>query len=486
MATSVEDIVAMENKLAIRNITYILFSMTSVFFIFVIVTIYKKRKISDTEARTDKLTDIGNRRAFFNDCKNVKFSKFKILYIDLSNFKAANDTYGHDFGDLILQRVANRLDNVSERSRAYRLGGDEFILVMPIDEEIDVKSAISGINIEVGIDDIEDRDDLDLDIDGEEKIVYEVKFACGLMDLSKFPEFNNLDLILKYVDLAMYEAKSKKYVNSSFIEVSKEFMKTFEDISDIESEIIKGKISDIFFPVFQPLLDVRSNKIIGYEALVRYKKNPKLSPTQFLKVLLKNGKLKNLDLFIFEEALKFLEELISKGVLPKHATISSNIGAQTIAELKVSDLDRILKKYDLTKDNIYLEISEESILTIDTLLNVHKLKSRGYKLAIDDFSAGNSSLAFLSELEVDIVKLDQQLLRTNNNGVTTSKRHILIYQSLTELSKMLGFKIVSEGVETKRQLDILNKFGVEIAQGYYISKPVSREDFTDIINKWNK
>ncbi len=482
ISESVQSIISNAN----RNMVFIFINITIAALLFIIGMIYKKRQIAVKEARTDKLTDIGNRRAFFEACENIKLSKYKILYVDMSNFKVANDIYGHEFGDLVLKVVAKRLDAISANSNAYRLGGDEFIVVIPIEDKTNVKKAIKDISKPIS--EIQDEDNNVTPNIGDNVGIqgFVVSFACGLIDLSKFPDFDDLDVILKYVDLAMYKAKSKEYSSFSYVEVDREFMKTFDDITSIEAAVAKGDLDDVFYPVFQPLLHVKTNRIVGYEALVRYKNNPKLSPIQFLNVINRNGKLKELDLYMLDQALKSLDELIKDGILPKTSRVSSNLGPQTIAELKVSEIDKIFSKYDITKENVYLEISEDSILSKDTLLNIHKLKTKGYSLAIDDFTAGNSSLSFLSELDVDGIKLDQQLLNAKGKDLTSDDRHLMIYESVTELSKKLGFGIVSEGVETKAQLDLLKKYNVDIAQGYYIARPLPKDELIKLIEKINK
>ncbi len=483
---NMEEIIALENKLATKNVIFIAIAGLFMLLVGIIILFNKKRQESKRDARTDQLTNVGNRRAFFEDFTNANLSKYKILFIDLTNFKTANDTYGHDFGDRILHITAERLNSISENSKTYRLGGDEFVVTIPVDDTVIIEKAIKKISTPIDVKN--DKFSRLSAINGKDikSYGYTLKFACGMIDLSKFTAFDNLDDVLKYVDLAMYKAKESSSANSSYFEVNDKFMKAFHTFEEIEHLVLIGDIKDLFSAVYQPLLDVKTNRIIGYEALVRYKKDLRLPPPQFLSIIKRSGKLKELDLFVLEESIKLLDELIETGLLPKNAKASSNLGGITITEIDVKEVDDIISRYSITKDNIYLEISEESILSVDTLLNIYKLKNSGYQLAIDDFTAGNSSLSFLSELDVDIVKLDQQLLKANIDDFVDNDRHIVIYQSVTELSRKLGFKIISEGVETAKQLEILSKFNVDVAQGYYIAKPLTKDDLIDLIKKKNK
>ncbi len=483
---NMEEIIALENKLAVRNVVFIAIAGLFMLLVGIIILFDKKRQESKKDARTDQLTNIGNRRAFFEDFSNTDLSKYKILFIDLTNFKTANDTYGHDFGDKILHITAERLTGISENSKPYRLGGDEFVIAIPTDDIVIIEEAVKKLSAPIYVKN--DKFSRLSAINGKniKSYGYTLKFACGMIDLSKFNNFDSLDDVLKYVDLAMYKAKESSSTNSSYFEVNDKFMKAFHTFEEIEHLVLIGDIKDLFSAVYQPLLDIKTNRIIGYEALVRYKKDLRLPPPQFLSIVKRSGKLKELDLFVLEESAKLLDELIETGLLPKNAKASSNLGGITITEIDVKEIDDIISRYSITKDNIYLEISEESILSVDTLLNIYKLKNSGYQLAIDDFTAGNSSLSFLSELDVDIVKLDQQLLKANIDDFVDNDRHIVIYQSVTELSKKLGFKIISEGVETAKQLEILSKFDVDVAQGYFIAKPLAKDDLIDLIKKKNK
>ncbi len=486
ISPSIATIIELENRIATRNVLFVTFAILLISSLVISVQFYRKKVASKKEARTDKLTEIGNRRAFFEDGGNIDLSDYKIAYVDLSNFKTANDVYGHHIGDLILKVVARRLNNINKDAKAYRIGGDEFVVLAKASAQIDLDRAIAKVSEPIH-EKTEISNITQLQQNSSSSIYdYKITFACGVMDLSKFPDFNDLDVVLKYVDLAMYDAKKNSDNSSSFVVVNEDFMKKFDRMKEIEFEVVSRKMKDIFCPVFQPLLDVKSGKIVGYETLVRYKSDLKLSPPQFLQVVKNCGKLKDLDLFIFEESICLLNELISTKILPKDALASSNFGPLTMSGIRIEEVDSILNKYNITKDNIYIEISEESILSVDTLLNIHKLKDGGYKLAIDDFTAGNSSLSFLSELDVEIVKLDQQLLKANSDNYSSNDRHMIIYDSVTELSKKLGFKIVSEGVETKKQLDIISNFNVDIAQGYYIARPLIKDDLIELIKKTNE
>ncbi len=484
--TNLSEIIELESKIATRNIVFFGLSLIFLILIGVIILFYKKRKESIKEARTDKLTNVGNRRAFFDDYASMSLSSYKILFIDLSNFKIANDTYGHDFGDTILQVTAKRLSRMSEKSKTYRLGGDEFVVTIPVTDKFDIDEAIEQVSTPIYKDVLNHLGEKQSKDEMKHSYGYVLNFACGVIDLSKFPEFDDLDLVLRYVDLAMYEAKKKDKANSSYFEVDEKFMKSFGSLEVIEKAIISEKIEDIFCATYQPLLDVKTNKIIGYESFARYKSNLRLSPKQFLPTVKRNGKLKELDLFILEEGAKLLSELIVSNILPKNAKIASNIATLTITEIKVEEINKIVKKYKLLKENIYLEISEDAVSSVDSLINICKLKNEGYKLSIDDFTASNNSFTFLSELDADFVKTDKKLLSAIVDDFSNKERHMIIYQSLTDLSKKLGFKVISEGVETEEQLKMLKKLGIELAQGDYISRPVARKNIAAIIKEKNK
>ncbi len=486
MSHNLSKIIKLENKLATRNIIYSSVLILVVLLIGIILLFNKKRKDSRRDARTDKLTEVGNRMAFFEDCESISLSTVKILFVDLSNFKIANDTYGHDFGDLILKTTAKRLSSMSEKSTTYRLGGDEFVVTIPADDKFDIGAAIKKISTPI-YDNVENNLKGSLS-DGkkENSYGYVLNFACGVIDVSKFPEFNDLDTILKYVDLAMYEAKKKDKSNSSFFEVTEEFMRSFDSIDEIEKSIINGNIRDIFVPVFQPIYDIKLDKFVGFESLVRYKNNPSISPTQFLPSLKRNGRSKELDLFMIEESVKFLNDMIELGIIDNDACTSINLGTFTVAEIQINEIDTIINKYNIKRENVYLEITEESVLSPDSFKNMSKLGKIGYKLVIDDFTTDSSSLSLLNELNVDFVKFNQEILKSKTNDTEYKRKQMIIYSAAIQVTRSLGLKLISEGVETKEQLEISKQFDINIVQGNYISKPISKEEFIELVKRGNK
>ncbi len=475
-SVSIEDILEYENILATRNVIFAGIGFLLIASTTVAIIVYKQRENTKKDARTDKLTGIGNRRAFFEDFTNANLCKYKLLFIDLTKFKYANDTYGHDFGDLILQVVSKRLSEIDGKAKCYRLGGDEFIAVLPVSLSVDIDKILNDISAPM---------DTDL-TENINTFSYNISFACGIVDLSKFRELNNLDEILRYADLAMYNAKKRVYSSVSYTEVNSEFMDRFKKDTEIELKIVQEKPEDIFVAMYQPLIEIKSGKVIGFESLVRYKNDLSLSPGEFLGAVIKTGKIKEMDLFMLEESIKTFDELLSNKYIDENSIIGVNFGALTLAEITKKEIYNILSRYNVNKSNICIEVSEDTLSSRRILNKIAKIRNFGYKIAIDNFTAGNSSLSLLSSLDVDIIKIDRSLIsgcKLNSNEVTKNQ---VVYKSVINLSKELGFSVVSEGVESKKEADCLEKFGVDIVQGYYLSRPVDRDGLIKWIQKTNK
>ncbi len=485
ISKSIQEIVDLENQLATRNVIFGAIALLLVLSVTATIVIYRQREETKKDARTDKLTGVGNRRAFFEDFSKTNLAKYKILFIDLTKFKDANDTYGHDFGDLVLQVVAERLNDIDSKAWCYRLGGDEFVVTLPANSHLNIAKALKKVARPMQKATI-DESKVDLktvESDHDNVYDYRITFACGVIDISKFSEFDDLDDVLKYADLAMYKAKMRNRSGISITEVNRGFLNEFNETNQLEKEITNYNPSDIFCTVHQPVMDVSVNKVMGYETLVRYKKDCKMPPTKFLPIAISKGRVKELDLFVLEESIKLLDELISTNVVGSDFNIATNFATVTIAEIKLKEIDAIYSKYNVAKENIYIEISENDILSDRTLKKIKLLKKNGYNVSIDNFMAGNASLAFLSKLEVGAITIDKELLEAIHDERNDHEREEVIYSSIVDLSKKLGYMIIAEGVETKAELDYIKSLDVDLVQGFYFSKPLNREKLIKYLSK---
>lgn len=237
-----------------------------------------------------------------------------------------------------------------------------------------------------------------------------------------------------------------------------------------------------FIVYYQPKIPLKDNINIEAEALIRWSDDGKIiKPNTFIPVFEKNGFIKKIDIYVYEEVCKLLKEL--KKYYKKLPIISINVSKENFyVENFISEYVRIANKYEINTNNIELEITESVALdeTIDISYVIGKIKEKGFRISIDDFGTGYSSFNMLLDMKIDTIKIDKKFIdcikKEENNLV-----NYIIY-----MAKDLNLKTVAEGVENKMQIDYLKDIGCDIVQGYYYSKPLPKDELKKYIDKFLK
>lgn len=437
----------------IQNL-FVLFSFVFIIIILGISTYMYRENINKKNLLKDSLTGLPNRFIFDKFCSEQNSLTGSTFVIDLNNFKNINDSLGHEFGDVILKEFANFLKNSFIDSYIFRISGDEFY----------------GFSFE----------DYNMIIEKLKKyrdfcptlLKYNITFNLGVSH--KIPTIS-LATSFRYSDLAMLETKKEK---SSFYKIADEkFIEKMNRESCILS-LLKEDISGIY-AVLQPKYCIKTNKIIGAESLARYKSLElgSIGPFEFIPIAEKYNFIHKVDYKIARESIIYIRDLINNEVKLDNFRISFNISMKTFKrDDLITVISGLLSYFKVPGKYIEIEITE-SIFVLDMkdlITKLKALKNLGIQISLDDFTAGHSTAGLLPLLPIDIVKFDKSLLDSIDINETKGK---IAYKNLTSLIKDLNFKIVSEGVETKEQLELLKFLGVDYAQGYYFSKPISKDEF---------
>ena len=280
----------------------------------------------------------------------------------------------------------------------------------------------------------------------------------------------------RYSDLAMLETKKEK--NKFFKIADDKFIKKMDRESSLLS-LLKEDIKGVY-ALFQPKYCIKTNKIIGAESLARYNSlelGP-IGPFEFIPIAEKYNFIHKVDYKIAKESIVFIKELLESGISLNNFRISFNISMKTFKRNDlITIISGLLSYFKVPGKYIEIEITE-SIFVLDMkdlISKLKALKALGIQISLDDFTAGHSTAGLLPLLPIDIVKFDKSLL---DSLEINQEKGMIVYKNLTSLIKDLNFKIVSEGVETKEQLEFLEFLNVDYVQGYYFSKPISKEEFT--------
>ena len=427
----------------------------------------------------DMLTDIPNRTYLMDKLKSFITNKqdneeyTALLFLDIDNFKKVNETYGHDVGDHLLKQVVNRLKNIIGSHEVFaRISGNKFVILIPSLHMNDEQSKEMTMKY---IDSINNHFTQPLNVAGEE---YHLSFTIGVI------LFNNTDAsafdILKRAETAMYEAKKNTRGTSQFYTAS--MGNASKEALSIENDIHKAMKNNELSIYYQPQLDIKSNKIIGAEALVRWKHPIKgfISPATFIPIAEESGIIIKLEEWIFNRTLaeiKVLSEMMH-GFNLNHIAI--NISTMHFLQPHfVEKLMLLIHKHKVKPEWIELELTEGGIMRNinDAIKKIKELKALGFTFSIDDFGTGYSSLAYLKNLPVDMIKIDQSFVFSMNEN----KGNAMIVESVVAIAQKFNLKVLAEGVEEQEILNHLLDIHCDFYQGNYAYKALPFEEFKALL-----
>lgn len=427
----------------------------------------------------DSLTELPNRERivqlieqFIDKCKSQPNYQYGVMFLDGDRFKQVNDTYGHTFGDKLLIASAKRLkETVGSNDTVGRLGGDEFTVVTEGKNEKQLLALAHHIV---------EAFNKPFMIEGQH-VVFNVSIgvvSCG-------DQYRVVPEVLRNADIAMYRAKeSGKGTYKLFdTHMQKETVEALELELGLRDALNKNALS----VVYQPIINLHTGQIDGFEALIRWKHPEKgfISPMIFIPIAEETGLIWDIGKWVLEEACKMTKHWHDMNYLIK-PNISVNLSTHQLRnESFLSCIDDILSSIGLDSRYLKLEITESVIIENNKLLEqlYASILDRKIDLAIDDFGTGYSSLAYLSEIPVQFLKIDRRFVAAiddNKDGIMNDDA-LSMLNGIVSLAKGVGKKITAEGIETRTQLQQLIRSGCDFAQGYYFSKPVSYEDATQLL-----
>lgn len=414
-------------------------------------------------ANSDTLTGLPNRAVFMNKLASLVNEKIQhaLLVFDLDNFKKINDSLGHELGDTLLCKLAERLHNDKLfRQKLYRLGGDEFAILLENTNDIHAITSLAKKLI--------DQINNPFAVDQHELVV------TSSIGIVLFPEDGkDPQALLRNADTAMYHAKHAGANRYLFFNdtMNKQAVKRLQ----VENLIRHGLKEDYFTVFYQPKMELLSGKIVGMEALVRFitPKGGLISPASFIPVAEETGQIVDIGTVVLRKACSDVKRWIDQGLF--QGRVAVNLSAkQFMLPFLCDQIDDILQHTQLASYHLELEITEGTVmqspkLAIDTM---KKLRARGIHLAMDDFGTGYSSLAYLKQFPLNTLKIDKAFIDD-----MASARGRNMVDTIVTIAHNLSLGVVAEGVETLEQLEQLRKLRCEVIQGYYYSKPLSADDF---------
>ncbi|SOC39960.1 putative bifunctional diguanylate cyclase/phosphodiesterase [Ureibacillus acetophenoni] len=424
------------------------------------------------QANHDILTGLPNRRKFNEDLKTLleestDSSKNAIMLLDIDRFKYINDALGHDVGDLLLIEVSKRIENLLKSShpcgKIYRLGGDEFTILL---------QGYTALDSEIVANELIDVFKNGIIVDGSEY------FTTPSIGISIYPDHgNDANLLIKHADTAMYYVKAKGK-NNYHLFTSEMQQHVFRKMM-IEKQLRTAIESDEFELYYQPIIDLKTNEIIGMESLIRWdnKVLGRVTPDELISVAEDTGIIIPLGQWILKTALKQTAEWQKQS--HKQIMISINISVKQLLDpMFVESVKVVLEDVTIDPSTVVLEITESIAMYRETMIEkLNALKNLGVRLSMDDFGTGYSSLSYLNKYPLDSLKIDKSFVLemihdAENKGIV---------KTIIAIAKELNLKVIAEGVEGQEEYHFLNTIGCDYAQGYYSSPPLPANEFKE---KW--
>ncbi|WP_338363865.1 EAL domain-containing protein [uncultured Pseudoalteromonas sp.] len=416
----------------------------------------------------DRTTSLPNRNLFFTDLHKLvkQNTHHALLVFDLDNFKKINDSLGHQLGDSLLAKLAMRLNKLTrENDVFYRLGGDEFALVMADTNDIHVITRMAKQFLAA--------------IATPFKMAGHELAITSSIGIVLFPEDGSTpELLLKNADTAMYHAKKK---GNSYLFFNDTMNRQAVKRLQIENLMRFGLKENHFEVYYQPKMNIRTGKLTGMEALVRFitPKKGVISPGVFIPIAEETGQIIEIGEVVLNKACRDVKQWLDEGLFSGRVAVNLSAKQFSLPDL-TTRIDVILQKNELPSYFLELEITEGTVMDDpqEAIAIMRSLSARGIHLAMDDFGTGYSSLAYLKQFPLNTLKVDKAFI----DDMKTERGRNMV-DSIVTIAHNLDLHVVAEGVEQASQIDLLKTLNCETVQGYFYSKPLSKDEFTAFLKQ---
>ncbi|MDB0439427.1 bifunctional diguanylate cyclase/phosphodiesterase [Clostridioides difficile] len=464
-----ENVIFSNSEQIIKRAVYAVLFIILIFIVIIFYIIYIK-KSNEKEivslAYEDKVTHIGNQNKFYRECSKHLLNKpslnYIIVYFDINNFKMINDTFGYEFGDNLLITIARALKEELTEGEIYaRLSSDYFAIFC------EYKNGRNKI--------IKKLDSIRNNIENNLNTVFEISLCMGIY----FVEEGEVDA-QKAVNKANMARSVAKGKNINYAIYNEDVRNKLSEESIILDDIKTALVKNQFEVYYQPKFSLVNGEMIGSEALIRWN-HPEhgfISPAIFIPIAEKSQLILKIGRFVFERVCSDLSIWEKQG--KKLVPVSVNLSRVELYQPDiVKFINSTIKTYNIHSSLIELEITETvAINELNILKSVlNELRKYGFSISMDDFGTGYSSISCLRDMPIDVLKLDKSFL----NGIENNEKSRNIAKSIVSLAKSLDLIVIIEGVETKKQAELMKRFGCDLVQGFYFARPMPVQNFIELL-----
>lgn len=428
---------------------------------------YQKVKLL---AETDSLTGLPN-RYFFDESLKLALkendrnnSSLALLLLDLDNFKLINDNFGHDVGDVFLQKAVQTIKKCLRGNEIFaRLGGDEFAITLSDLENSEHAILVAQRIIQAMQEPL--------------KLAATVIRSTVSIGIALYPENGKTSKqLFKYADIAMYRAKKRGRNQACFFEDKMQLR--FHNRLKVESELRTAIEQQQFQLHYQPVINPMDKSIKGFEALIRWYIDGKVRmPDEFISIAEETQQISIIGLWVIDEAISTLSKWNKHREEP--LTMSINVSTVQLRDSTLVEfLEACLSKYQVPAYLIEIELTETVLLkdTIDSRKTVTDLTRSGCRLSLDDFGTGFSSISHLQNYPISIIKIDKSLMPEDPLNI----KNTILIEGMVSMAKVLGLDIVAEGAETSEHIRLCKELNIQNVQGYFYSRPKPRNEIESL------
>ena len=415
----------------------------------------------------DSLTGFLNRKCLKNEFEKYKNQNLAIIVIDVNDFKNINEIYGHKIGNEFIKILSERIKN-SFPSAIFAKGKiDEFIILIKYNHKDEINNLLKKLYKKL-------RRSIKIK---SKEIFPSIRIGVAFNKLDS----NDFDDLVSKASISAYNVKNEDikiaYYNQNIDKYLKEYL---EIKNELEKMMRKNDFSQ-FQIYYQAQID-KNEKLKGMEALIRWNHPQKgiVSPGVFLPIAINEGMIKKIDLWTIENVMKQINDWLNKGINP--GVVACNVTMQQLESRDfISKLKSLIRKYNFDTKYLGIEITEESIMQNrkDVLFTLKEIKSLGISISLDDFGTGYSNFTKLKTLPIDKLKIDKSFI----DGIPDNPHDVALTKIIIQTGKILGMKLVAEGVEREVQKDFVFENGVDYIQGYFYCRPLPSDEIEKICFK---
>ena len=422
-------------------------------------------------AYIDELTGLGNLSGLKHAYGKRKLNNLHFIFIDIDEFNKMNAIFGVDAVEDILVIVSEKLTEYCEKAQIYRVGVDQFILITESHFYCEATELARILRQPIK----------------HHKVQYLVNASICVLDYDDFLGMK-LERVIKLMRFSIDQAKKDN--KNNLIYADDELKNRYLEKKQIELEIFNSVKNKNFYPKFQPFVDTFNGSIVGFETVSRWSLDGvEVKPDSFLNIAELTGLIYEIEMYMFEETIKFFSELkVDKTVnLSSRFKVSINFSGHTLKRVFSEHLKKTLNKYGVITSEVIIEIKEEIITDEEAVEKINCLHNEGFLIAIDEYNNKHSSLRFLANLAIDILKLDECLLHRMDTEKEFSKMHS-IYKFIVDISKKFDLVVVSTGINSNQNLKLIKDLDIHIGSGKLFSKAIVKEEFLEYLrnNKKNR